>query len=203
MIYIGSFIETKGIRVLLEAIKRCPYHIVFHFAGKGRLEDSIRKMADSHKNICLHGFLKEEELNKLLSQMDILVCPSVWAEPFGRVIIDGYKACVPAIVSDIGGMPELVEDGITGLIVTPGSPDDLAQAIIAESKKKMTVKRIDAIWNKLQHFSITKQGDKFMEIYKKFGGYFTIANQYPFSQNLRYNAGFVRRPDIGQEMKAA
>lgn len=170
MIYIGSFIETKGIQVLLEAIKGCPDNIVFHFAGKGKLEDSIRRMANGHQNICLHGFLKEDELNTLLSSMDILVCPSVWAEPFGRVIIDGYKACVPAIVSDIGGMPELVDDEITGRIVIPGSSDALAQAIIAESKKKMTAKRIEAIWNKLQQFSITKQGDKFMDIYKKSGG---------------------------------
>lgn len=166
VIFIGSFIETKGVNILLKAINNCPENIIFHFAGKGRLEDDIRALAKQHSNVIVHGFLSEKELNELLSEMDMLVCPSIWAEPFGRVIIDAYKACIPAIVSNCGGMPELIDEGLTGRIVTPGSPEELSRAIIEMSYKDINQEVVTAIWNRLQMFSIKKQGEDFCRVYK-------------------------------------
>lgn len=170
VIYVGSFIETKGIHVLLEAIKQCPEDIVFHFAGKGRLLPEIQKAAESNSNVILEGFLHEESLNKLMSEMDLLVCPSIWAEPFGRVIIDAYKSCVPVIGTRCGGIPELIQDKMTGLVIEPNSSIALANAISSMKASKLTENMVIAMENKLMEFSIENQRIQFENLYKKIIG---------------------------------
>ena len=167
VVYVGSFIETKGIRVLLEAIHLCPDDIVFHFAGKGRLLQEIQKLAEENKNIMIEGFLDEEALDGLMRGMDLLVCPSIWAEPFGRVIIDAYKSCVPVIGTRCGGIPELIEDKVTGLIVEPNSAEALADAICYMKERKMTDSMVIAMENKLEEFSLEVQREQFESLYKE------------------------------------
>lgn len=165
IIYIGSLIETKGIQYLLEAVEKCPSDYYFHFAGKGKLKEEIETFSKSHPNVILEGFLTEEKLNELLLKMDMLVCPSVWAEPFGRVIIDGYKSCLPVIVTNCGGMPELVDNGKTGLIIKPRDPDAIAEAIKEVAEWRMTDERIECIGKRLEEMSIQKQGEYFKALY--------------------------------------
>ena len=167
VIYVGSFIETKGIHVLLEAIKQCPEGIVFHFAGKGRLLPEIQKAAESNSNVILEGFLDEESLNRLMSEMDLLVCPSIWAEPFGRVIIDAYKSCVPVIGTRCGGIPELIQNKVTGLVIEPNSSVALADAISFMKEYKITENMVIAMENKLMDFSIENQRVQFENLYKE------------------------------------
>lgn len=59
----------------------------------------------------------------------MLVCPSLWNEPFGRVILDAYKSGLPVIASRIGALPEIVQEGKTGILVNPGVSDELKNAM--------------------------------------------------------------------------
>ena len=58
------------------------------------------------------GFLNEQQVSQLLQSADVLLCPSLWEEPFGRVVLDAYKNAMPVICSNMGALPELVEDQI-------------------------------------------------------------------------------------------
>ena len=127
----------------------------------------IQKLAEENKNIMIEGFLDEEALDGLMRGMDLLVCPSIWAEPFGRVIIDAYKSCVPVIGTRCGGIPELIEDKVTGLIVEPNSAEALADAICYMKERKMTDSMVIAMENKLEEFSLEVQREQFESLYKE------------------------------------
>ena len=165
--YIGSFIETKGIDVLLEAIQKAPDNMVFHFMGKGRLQKKIENVRDQGNKIIIEGFLDEASLNSVLENMDMLVCPSVWAEPFGRVIIDGYKSCLPVIATNCGGMPELIDDGVTGRIIESFDSMAIVDAIVDIKKVGITKESIQAMREKLKKFSIEQQGKEFTKLFSE------------------------------------
>ena len=65
----------------------------------------------------------------LFARIDLLVVPSLWEEPLGRVIYEAYAHGVPSIVSNSGGMPEIVEEGRTGFVVEAGNPVVLAELL--------------------------------------------------------------------------
>jgi glycosyltransferase involved in cell wall biosynthesis len=75
------------------------------------------------------GWFTQETLPRLYEQVEICVVPSVWAEPCGIVALEAMAAGRPVIVSRVGGLQHLVEDGVTGFIVPPGDPEALAERI--------------------------------------------------------------------------
>lgn len=70
-----------------------------------------------------------DDIPQLLSCLDVLVHASLEPEPFGRVLIEGMAAGKPVIATNAGACPEIVEDGVSGLLVPPGDVEALAQAI--------------------------------------------------------------------------
>jgi glycosyltransferase involved in cell wall biosynthesis len=72
-----------------------------------------------------------QDVPRLLGAMDLLVHASLEPEPFGRVLIEGMAAGKPVIASDSGACPEIVRDGVSGILATPGDARDLAQAAAA------------------------------------------------------------------------
>jgi glycosyltransferase involved in cell wall biosynthesis len=126
--YLGRMENTKGIEVLLEAAALLPERqITVLLGGKGH-EGYVAELRRRFPgpNIQFLGFVKPAEL---FSRVDVLVVPSVWEEPLGRVIYEGFAHGVPAIVSNVGGMPEIVESGRTGYVFESGNARDLAQLL--------------------------------------------------------------------------
>jgi glycosyltransferase involved in cell wall biosynthesis len=77
--------------------------------------------------LTLTGF--REDVPRIIASLDVVVLASRY-EPLGRVVIEGMAAGKPVVGTDVGGIPEIIEDGVTGLIVPPASPDKLAEAIL-------------------------------------------------------------------------
>jgi glycosyltransferase involved in cell wall biosynthesis len=129
--YLGRMENTKGIEVLLDAAARLsPSAVTVLLGGKGS-EVYVNELQHRYAgaNVQFLGFVKPVEL---FSRIDVLVVPSVWEEPLGRVIYEGYAHGVPAIVSNVGGMPEIVEDGRTGFVFQVGDSRQLADCLHAE-----------------------------------------------------------------------
>ncbi len=103
-----------------------------------------------------------------MKESDVLIIPSRWPEPFGRVILDAYKYCMPVIGTNMGGIPEIVDQNKTGILINNNNlENELEKAIIYFSKKKNILNNMINIESKLNDFNICIQVEKFTEVYKR------------------------------------
>jgi spore coat protein SA len=143
ILYAGRFDTGKGVEHLIAAIPEVIKkhgNCLFLFVGGGALrkwaENLARKLNKS--NILFEGFVPYDRINRYYQLCDVVVVPSVWPEPFGRSIIEAMACGKPVIATKIGGIPELVKDGKTGLLVEPASSEEIANAIttLLDDEKK-------------------------------------------------------------------
>ncbi len=103
----------------------------FLIVGDGPLRQRLEEQA---KNLNIHPAViftgKREDIPEMLSLMDVFVLPSYIREGLGIAIIEAMAAEKPVVATDIGGIPEAVDDGETGFLVDPGDPKALSKAII-------------------------------------------------------------------------
>lgn len=93
------------------------------------------------RSFSLLGF--RQDVTDIMAALDLLVLPSHY-EPFGRALIEAMAAGKPVIGTNVGGIPEIIEDGVTGLLVAPGSPHELAEAIIRILQNTELARRMGA-----------------------------------------------------------
>ena len=125
IINFGKQCEDKGIKTILRAAEKLP-NIKFVFVGYGPLENEIRK----HKNTVFLGFKKGEELVKLISKAKLSIIASEQNENCPFSVIESQMYGTPVIGSDMGGIPELIENGKTGEIFKAKDVDDLKNKIL-------------------------------------------------------------------------
>lgn len=129
LVYLGRLVEEKGVGDLLDAMKDFGKdEVELHLAGRGPLEDEAKRLASEGIPVDVHGFLNQEQVDELLMSCDVLVAPSRYAETFGRVVLDAYRNAMPAIVSDAGALPEVLQAG-TGAVFPAGDVTLLQRAI--------------------------------------------------------------------------
>ncbi|GLC29709.1 glycosyltransferase family 4 protein [Clostridium omnivorum] len=166
-VFLGTLSENKGILWLLDTFNKITdKRFKLKIAGKGPLEKYVVEFCKKHENVEFLGFLGAEELNTLLYNSDVLICPSMWEEPFGRVILDAYCALMPVIVSDMGALPSLVVEGVTGSVVKHGDVEELEKAIRIYSSDNSSLFCYDSIIKQLEKYSIDYQVKAFTDLYK-------------------------------------
>ena len=166
-VYLGNLSEQKGILWLIETFKEIVNEkICLVIAGKGPLEEQVKKECEKDNRIKFVGFLNEKGVDKLLRDCDVLICPSLWAEPFGRVILDAYKHAMPVITSDSGALLELVDNGKTGYSIPASNRQALAKAVAyyADNREERLCHGLAAT-ELLQRFSLETQAKRFLKIY--------------------------------------
>ncbi len=124
VLYFGRYAEEKGIRTLLEVCKRCS-HIPFLFAGNGPLEAAVNEVTNI-KNV---GFQTGPELVHLIRNAKFAVIPSEWYENCPFSVMEAQMYGTPVIGADIGGIPELIQEGKTGELFKPKDAVDLQEKI--------------------------------------------------------------------------
>jgi glycosyltransferase involved in cell wall biosynthesis len=122
----GRVSPEKGVDILIAAAAQMP-DIRFKVAGDGPALLDLKSKAPG--NVEFLGRLGFDELLAFYRKARILVAPSLWYEPFGMVVVDSMASGIPVIASRIGGLPFLVEDGVTGTLFEPGNPDELVHQI--------------------------------------------------------------------------
>ncbi len=130
--YLGRIEATKGIEVLLDAAAlMAPGAVRVLVAGKGDpAYTATLQQRYADRDIVFLGYTRPADL---FAQIDLLVVPSIWEEPLGRVIFEAYEHGVPAAVSRVGGMPEVVDEGVTGFVFEAGNAPELAALMARES----------------------------------------------------------------------
>ena len=133
--YLG---EHKGLLVLLDALELLAreedLHRSWHFAiaGHGHLEKVIRQQIAKKglgQFVSLLGRLDRTELLSVMTDSDVVVLPSIWPENEPVSMLEGIASGAALVASDIGGIPSLVIDGVSGLLCAPGDPDRLMHAL--------------------------------------------------------------------------
>lgn len=126
--------KRKGIGYLISAFRQIVDHypsaqLIIVGDGEERLslEEQIVAL-DLVANVNLLG--NQADIRGLLNSFDIFVLPSLW-EPFGLVIAEAMACGKPVVATHVGGIPEIVDDGVTGILVPPADTDLLAGALIA------------------------------------------------------------------------
>jgi glycosyltransferase involved in cell wall biosynthesis len=96
----------------------------------GYLDECRRRLpAGTRDRVHFRGWLSHDELAAELTSATAVVVPSVCEEPFGMPVLEATAAGVPVVASRVGGIPEVLEDGRTGLFVPPDDPVALASAL--------------------------------------------------------------------------
>lgn len=123
MLYLGRIDKPKGVQSLLDLIGSMD-GVELHLGGEV-LDQMIKDRISAGvypPHIKFLGFIKPE---KIFDEYDVLIVPSLWHEPFGRVVIEAYQHGKPVIASNRGGLPEIVIEGQTGFLYDPDKPEEL------------------------------------------------------------------------------
>ncbi len=133
--HIGRIVREKGLGVLLEALPMVlavEPRVKLVISGKGQYLDELRHRAYQlgiYNRIYFTGYIDDNTRNALFQCADVAVFPSLY-EPFGIVALEGMAAGTPVVVSDTGGMSEIVKHGVNGLKAYPDNVISLADNII-------------------------------------------------------------------------
>jgi glycosyltransferase involved in cell wall biosynthesis len=131
--FTGRFDRQKGLDVLLEAAALAPGLITVRCAGASVVDEGASINVPA--NVELLGWLTEEEISGQLACADIVAVPSRW-EGFGLVAIEAMRAGLPVVASRIGGLPEVIEEGVSGHLVPPDDPPALLAALLADGPEE-------------------------------------------------------------------
>jgi len=127
-LYVGRLSREKGPGLLLRAWKTRNLSVPLRIVGGGPLRECLERQRDvlSLRNISFDGNLERRLVFDAIKSARFLVLPSECYENFPLAVAEAYACGVPVIASRLGAMAEIVHDGITGLLVEPGSAEDLA-----------------------------------------------------------------------------
>jgi len=112
--YGGSFIRHKGVHVLSQAFKWVEGDAELKVYGSGQYEYVLKQAAENDPRIKLCGVFSADQIGEVLSQVDVAVVPSIWYENTPIILLEALASNIPAVVTDLGGMTEVVRNGVNG-----------------------------------------------------------------------------------------
>ncbi len=123
--FIGRLSHEKGLRSLIDAANQLPY--ILNIIGDGPLMNELR--AEAHPNIVFLGFKKWDEIKSLVGKARFSIIPSEWYENNPLSVIEAECLGTPVLGTQIGGIPELIDEGITGMTFESRNVEDLKDKI--------------------------------------------------------------------------
>jgi glycosyltransferase involved in cell wall biosynthesis len=129
--YAGRLTPFKGVGTLLEAIARLQPAQPLLIVGDGPSRDDLGVSAArlGLTNVRFLGHRSGDDLRALIAGAMFVVVPSEWYENCPYAVLEAFALGKPVVATAIGGIPELIEDGVTGVLVPPSDPDALAAAL--------------------------------------------------------------------------
>lgn len=169
-LYFGRISEEKGVETVVKAFEKLPDRVV-KIMGDDTTEEARRLMAYVREknltNIEFLGFKAGEELEEVIKGARYTLIPSVWYDNLPNTALESFQYSKPVIASNIGSLPELVEDGVNGFLFTPGDPEALAAKVrlldadaVAETMGAASRARLE------QRFAPEKHYDALMAVFE-------------------------------------
>jgi len=173
VLFVGTNMQRKGIITLLNAANDILMHVPecnFMIVGKDKFLSKYKKIARKNDVIAKMKFLGHRSQNELYSiyqQASIFVLPSL-TEAFGVVILEAIAAGAVPVASNVGGIPEIIQDEVNGLLVPPDNPEALARAIIRLLKNPDLIEKLRSNGRlTLERFSHEEMVSKTIEVYNE------------------------------------
>lgn len=136
ILYVGRLVYEKGIQNLIAAMPKVldRYHdSKLIICGRGGMIDELReqvKYLGIENKVYFAGYCDSKKMQKMYKCADVAVFPSTY-EPFGIVAIESMLSGTPTIVSDVGGLNEIIEHGVTGMKSYAGNANSIADSVLA------------------------------------------------------------------------
>ena len=126
VLYFGAYNRDKGVKTLLQVASKHP-EISFKFAGKGPLSSEMKSLS----NVQDLGFNTGERLREIVGRATLTVMPSEWLENSPFAVLEALCSGTPVLGANIGGIPELIDDGVTGELFAFRDKEDLERKLVS------------------------------------------------------------------------
>lgn len=170
----GRLVVDKGFDVALQAMavlhQRYP-QLRLRLAGIGREMPTLQALrVELGLEACVDmlGFVSAEEMPNEIDQASIVIVPSVY-EPFGLIALEALMRGRPVIASQVGGLPEIVEEGVTGLLVPASDPRAIVAAVesVLHSPSRLQEMSTNAVRCARERFSIERTTQEYEALYEE------------------------------------
>lgn len=170
ILFAGRIVPEKGLDWLLRAMLLLDPSIQLDIAGDGWALPQVRRLAQDLQisdRLTWHGWCQGEKLENLYRQSFAVIFPSVWPEPAGLVTLEAYARFRAVIASAVGGIPEHIQNGKTGILVVPNQVEQLASAITDLATNFDKACAIGIAGNELFHseFTLNIHAQRLQKIY--------------------------------------
>ncbi len=133
VLYVGQLIRGKGVDLLLTAFEQVDKSVCLDIVGQGNDLGMLQQMISDNpalsSRVKIHGWIDPHELIEIYDQAMVTVVPSRWPEPFGMVGLEAMLRRRPVVAFEVGGIPDWLEDGVTGFLVPEADTDEFARCI--------------------------------------------------------------------------
>ena len=161
-VFLGRLTEVKGIRTLCKAAKDLPYELII--IGGGELKDELIKQYKECSNIKFIGQKEWNSFRPILEKARFMVIPSEWSENNPLTIIEAQSLGTPVLGARIGGIPELIEENVSGMTFESGNVEDLKNKIKQMFNTKFEYRTL--AHNSVEKYSSESYYKQIMELYK-------------------------------------
>ena len=170
MLFVGRLESMKAVDVLLNALKELPTHVHLRIAGDGSLRSTLQRQAvtlDIAERVEFLGYIPIPDVYDEFARAAVFCSPSR-SEAFGNVFLEAQAAGCAVVATNIQGIPDIVEDGVSGLLVPPDDPRALAKALSSVFDDADLRKQLAQAGQKSsQKYDWSVIAEKYADIYEK------------------------------------
>ena len=132
ILYFGRYAREKGVLTILKAYSKLKCSEKLVLVGKGSEEEKIQDFVKVNKledRVYINGAIFGKEMDKIIEKAKVVLVPSEWYENGAFVALQALAKGKIVVASNIAGLSEIIQDGVTGFLAEPGNPDSFATAI--------------------------------------------------------------------------
>jgi glycosyltransferase involved in cell wall biosynthesis len=170
-LYLGQLDHHKGVAMLLEAIDEVfaeDSQLEFDFGGVGPMEEELRAFCRrSGGRARYHGMVSGDAKAQLLRDAHFVTVPSTWNVNFPRTMLDAFSNGLPVIGTRRGGIPEVVRDGVDGIIIEPDSGELAAAIRLYLGEPELRLRHGASGYERAGEYTLDRQVSRFEAFYRQ------------------------------------